>query len=318
MVGCVIVYDNTIVAEGYHQNYGGPHAEVNAYSNLCEDIPLNECEIYVSLEPCTVYGKTPPCANLIVEKKPKIVYVGMLDPNPKVAGSGIKLIREAGIEVKVGYLKKECGSLIRKFSYYHLKKRPFITLKWAETADGYIGRLDSQKLKPKQISSKKNKALVHKLRANHQAILIGANTALLDDPKLNLRYWMGNNPVKIILSKDQYLKPSLKVFKAGRTLLFANTNEYECSDNVEVVVLDNFDLSTILSKLYELKIQSILIEGGLHVLQAFIDANFWNEAIVFKSNLKWQNGVLAPKMSNKYLNKVHNQNNDNIYTYQRE
>lgn len=313
MVGCVIVHNQLIVAEGYHQKFGGPHAEVNAFSSLQNTIPISECEVYVSLEPCSHFGKTPPCADLIIRKKPRKVIVGMLDPNPQVAGSGVKKIRDASIEVEIGVLESECQALNKKFICYHSKKRPFITLKWAQTADGFLGRISAQNHLQKQISSTKNKGYVHQLRANHMAILVGSNTINADNPQLDTRHWIGSNPIKIVLAKSLNINLESRILKEGKTLII-NGLKSGVEGDVSFVQTDDFSVKYLLYMLYTKGIQSILVEGGSKTLQAFIDSDIWDEAIVLTSKVTWGEGISAPKMEKAPLY-VENRHSDQVTFY---
>ena len=298
MVGCVIVYKNVIVAEGYHKKFGDPHAEVVAFSNLSAELNVSECDVYVSLEPCSHYGKTPPCADLIIAKKPRNVYVGMMDPNPKVAGTGISKIKKAGINVVVGLLRESCEELNKKFITYHDKNRPFVTLKWAQTSDGFIGRHASESKLSKQISNLNNKFLVHQLRATHMAIMVGSNTINTDNPELNLRYWSGTNPHRIIVSKLLSVDTNMGCFKNGKWLILNNIKQ-EIQGNIEFVKLEDFSPKGILSSLYSLGMQSVLIEGGSQLINHFIKEQVWDEVIVIRSKKQWFNGILAPKFQKK-------------------
>jgi len=292
MVGCVIVHKGKVVAQGYHQKYGEAHAEVNAFKNLPTDIDTQECEVYVSLEPCSHYGKTPPCADLLVSKKPKKVIVGMLDPNPKVAGKGVKRLQNAGLLVKIGVLEEECKKLNKKFIKAHTTKRPFVTLKWAETNNGYMARAAGDK-RSAQISDIVNTPMVHKLRATHQAILVGANTVNTDNPKLDVRGVEGNNPIKIVLSKALNVDLTSEMFSVGKTLVY-NTIKNETTDNYELIKLDDMTLDKALADLYAKNIHSVLVEGGSEVLASFIDAKAWDEAVILKSATEWNDGIKAP------------------------
>lgn len=268
MVGAVIVYDDRIIGEGWHRKYGGPHAEVNAVAAVAdEDVPLlSQSTLYVSLEPCSHWGKTPPCAEMIVEKGFRRVVVGCQDPNEKVQGRGIQRLRDAGIEVKVGVLEEVCRELNAPFMMFHAQHRPWITLKWAESADGYIDRCRTslEDGAPVKFSDKWQQIWVHRLRAQHQAILVGRHTEELDHPQLTTRLWPGKSPQKVVLSHEKYT-----------------------------------DLPTLLADLYAENIQSLLVEGGAETLQSFIDADLWDEAYIEKSSLILKDGVSAPKIENK-------------------
>ena len=292
MVGCVIVHNGEIVSEGYHKRFGGPHAEVNAFNNLAHNINTSECEVYVNLEPCSHYGKTPPCANLIVDKNPKRVIIGMLDPYTKVAGRGIKKLRDVGLTVKVGVLEDECTTLNRKFIKAHTTQRPFVTLKWAETKNGYMAREEGD-TRSTQISDIVNTPLVHNLRAKHQAILVGANTVNSDKPRLDVRGVDGNNPIKIVLSKTLNVDLNAATFSTGYALLY-NTVNSEKTDNYELIKLEDMTLDSVLADMYSRDIHSVLVEGGNQVITSFIENKAWDEAIILKSETEWDTGIKAP------------------------
>lgn len=293
MVGCVIVHNGVIVAEGFHEKYGEAHAEVNAFANLPESIEINECTVYVNLEPCSFYGKTPPCASLLIDRKPGKVVIGTLDPHPKVAGRGVKMLLEAGIEVKVGILEQECLELNKVFFKAHTVQKPYITLKWAETKDGYIARSEGDNSSAK-ISSSENDEFVHQLRATHQAIVVGAKTANHDDPLLNLRHSKGSSPIKVILSKSNTLNRELKLFSEGRTIIYTEAQQKLSIKNVETITLNPFTLDAFLDDLIKRDIHSVLVEGGSIVLNAFLSEKLWDEAIILKSNKVWSKGIKAP------------------------
>lgn len=309
MVGAVIVHNDTIIGEGYHIHCGEAHAEVNAIRSVKDESLLKESTIYVSLEPCSHYGKTPPCADLIIEKGIPKVVVGCMDPFSLVAGRGIEKLRHAGIEVTVGVLEDECRHLIRRFITFNTFKRPYITLKWAESADGFIdiNRTDG---KPVILSNPLTGMLVHKKRAEHDAILVGRRTALLDNPSLSTRNWYGKNPVRLVIDKDLTLPKDLELFNGKiRTLVFTRTCIQQPNPLTEYIPLDFTKdiLPQIMDTLYQHKIQSLLVEGGSILLQSFIDAGLWDEAYIEKSPLHLNEGVEAPSIQKKYfnLNKIH-------------
>lgn len=289
MVGCVIVSDDEIVAEGYHQRYGEAHAEVNAFAALHESIDITKCTVYVNLEPCSHYGKTPPCADLIIAKKPKRVVIGMLDPHNKVAGKGIKKLLEAGIELNVGVLEEKCKLLNKHFIKAHTQQLPYITLKWAETKNGYMASPKEQM----KISAPENDAFVHHLRATHQAILVGANTVNTDNPLLDVRHTKGSNPTKVVYSPKLSVDRDAQLFKSGKTLVY-NTLTDEESDESSLVNITNGGIQAMLADLYSKGIHSLLVEGGPTLLQGFLDEKLWDEAIVMKSSNKWDDGIKAP------------------------
>lgn len=309
MVGAVIVYHDTIIGEGYHIRCGEAHAEVNAIRSVKDENLLKESTIYVSLEPCSHYGKTPPCADLIIEKRIPKVVIGCIDPFSQVAGRGIEKLRKAGIEVTVGVLEEECRHLIRRFITFNTLKRPYITLKWAESADGFID-INRTGGKPIILSNPLTSMLVHKKRAEHDAILVGRHTALLDNPSLSTRNWYGKHPVRLVIDKDLTLPRDLELFN-GKIKTFVFTRESPCQPNAltEYISLDfNKDiLPQIMEVLYQKKIQSLLVEGGSILLQSFIDSGLWDEAFIEKAPLRLNNGIQAPSIQKKHfkLNKIY-------------
>ena len=296
MVGAVIVYHDTIIGEGYHIRCGEAHAEVNAIRSVKDENLLKESTIYVSLEPCSHYGKTPPCADLIIEKRIPKVVIGCIDPFSQVAGRGIEKLRKAGIEVTVGVLEEECRHLIRRFITFNTLKRPYITLKWAESADGFID-INRTGGKPIILSNPLTSMLVHKKRAEHDAILVGRHTALLDNPSLSTRNWYGKHPVRLVIDKELTLPRDLELFNGKINAL------------TEYISLDfNKDiLPQIMEVLYQKKIQSLLVEGGSILLQSFIDSGLWDEAFIEKAPLRLNNGIQAPSIQKKHfkLNKIY-------------
>ena len=303
MVGAVIVHNDTIIGEGYHIRCGEAHAEVNAVRSVKDKSLLKESTIYVSLEPCSHHGKTPPCADLIINKGIPRVVVGCQDPFSLVAGRGIAKLREAGIEVKVGVLEEECRQLIRRFVTFNTLRRPFITLKWAESADGFID-LHRTEGHPYIFSSPLSSMLVHKRRAEHSAILVGRRTALLDNPSLTTRNWYGKNPVRMVIDKDLTLPKHLALFDGSvRTLVFTQREDTSNRPNVEHIRLDfKIDiLPQIMEVLYKEKLQSLMVEGGSILLQSFIDAGCWDEAYIEQSDAHLKDGVKAPSFSPEYV-----------------
>ena len=302
MVGAVIVHNDTIIGEGYHIRCGEAHAEVNAVRSVKDESLLKESTIYVSLEPCSHHGKTPPCADLIINKGIPRVVVGCQDPFSLVAGRGIAKLREAGIEVKVGVLEEECRQLIRRFVTFNTLRRPFITLKWAESADGFID-LHRTEGHPYIFSSPLSSMLVHKRRAEHSAILVGRRTALLDNPSLTTRNWFGKNPVRMVIDKDLTLPKHLALYDGSvRTLVFTQREDTSNRPNVEHIRLDfKIDiLPQIMEVLYKEKLQSLMVEGGSILLQSFIDAGCWDEAYIEQSDAHLKDGVKAPSFSPEY------------------
>lgn len=296
MVGCLIVKDGDIVAKGYHRALGQAHAEVMAVEALPADIDTKDCSLYVNLEPCAHHGKTPPCVELLIAKKFKEVVIGSLDPNPLVAGKGIAKLRTAGIVVKLNVLQEKCEFMNRKFYFYHQKKLPYITLKWAETKDGFIGRHTADLHASKQVSSDASKNFVHQLRADHMALMIGARTANLDNPLLTVRHVDGNDPLKIIVSRNNTVEPSLQLLKQGQTWIF-NTLMESVQDELSYIKLKRHTfLEDMLDTLYREGIQSVLLEGGSQLAQSMIDHGYWNECYRITSNIEWNKGVPAPRI----------------------
>lgn len=298
MVGAVITYDGKIIGEGYHQEFGKAHAEVNAIKSVEDKTLLPKSTMYVTLEPCSHYGKTPPCADLIVKHQFKRVVIGCTDTFSEVSGSGIKRLNDAGITVVVGILESKCRELNKHFFTFHENKRPFIFLKWAQTINGKMDKGNSDQ-KVTQISSVESKALVHQWRKQHQAILVGKNTIKNDNPSLTVRAVTGKNPIRIVLDSSADLSADFNVFNnAARTIVF-NTVRHEVFDNIEYIRLYDLSPNSILKKLAELDVISVLIEGGAQTLQSFIDADLWDEAAILHGNISFQEGTNAPKFSAK-------------------
>ncbi|WP_255362751.1 bifunctional diaminohydroxyphosphoribosylaminopyrimidine deaminase/5-amino-6-(5-phosphoribosylamino)uracil reductase RibD [Tenacibaculum sp. MAR_2009_124] len=295
-VGAVVVYEDKIIGEGFTSPYGGPHAEVNAINSVKQQELLEKAIIYVTLEPCSHYGKTPPCADLIVAKKIPSVVIGCIDTNSLVAGKGIKRLEKAGCNVTVGVLEEECFEHHKRFFTVQNKQRPYIILKWAETKNGYIAPLTKEKSEPVWISNRYSQQLVHKWRSQEHAILVGTNTVRLDNPSLNVRSWKGNNPVRVII--DRYLKLPLNsnVFsKDQQTIVICEKS----TDNREGIMYETIDFSKdlvigLVAVLNKHKIQSIIIEGGTKTLQQFIDSNLWDEAKVFIGEGEFDDGIKGP------------------------
>ncbi|MEY2671565.1 MAG: hypothetical protein RLZZ577_1881, partial [Bacteroidota bacterium] len=278
MVGSVIVYNGEIIGEGWHQKAGEPHAEVNAIHSVKNPSLLDKATIYVSLEPCSHFGKTPPCCDLIIKNKIPNVVIGTVDSNIKVAGNGIKRLQEAGTNVVVGVLEKECYELNRRFFTFHEKKRPYIILKWAQTQDSFIAPTEKEELKPVWITNVQSRQLVHKWRTEEQAILVGTQTVIDDNPQLNARDWEGNNPIRIVIDQHNRIPKTAHVWDNKiKTIVFSNENSIPSSTNtiVEVIDFQQNIASQIVEKLYQHQIQSVIIEGGAQTLQTFIDATLW-------------------------------------------
>ncbi|WP_219932503.1 bifunctional diaminohydroxyphosphoribosylaminopyrimidine deaminase/5-amino-6-(5-phosphoribosylamino)uracil reductase RibD [Perlabentimonas gracilis] len=310
MVGSVIVHNNKIIAEGYHTEYGKDHAERAAINAVKDTDVLSESTLYVSLEPCSHFGKTPPCANLIIDSKIKRVVVATLDPNPKVQGRGIELLKNAGVEVKVGVLEKEAKELNRRFFVYHIKKRPYVILKWAQTLDGYIDavRKPSDPIAPVWVTNELSRTLVHRWRSEEQAIMIGTNTVDKDNPRLDVRDWSGRSPMRIVLDRKLRLSPDVNVYDGSLpTIVFVGNNSSAASKRQTFASVPNIELLTIdfakgaedqvLKELYDRGINSVIVEGGAMLINSFVKKNYWDEARVFVGNKFFGDGVKAPELS---------------------
>ena len=301
MVGAVIVCDGRIISEGYHVRCGEAHAEVNAIRSVKDESLLKRSTIYVSLEPCSHYGKTPPCADLIIEKQIPRIVIGCRDPFSKVAGRGIQKLQNAGREVIVGVLEEECLHLIRRFITFNTLRRPFITLKWAESADRFIDieRIDGN---PVLLSSPLTSMLVHKKRAENTAIMVGRRTALLDNPFLTVRNWYGRNPIRIVLDCNLSLPNDLQIFNGEVPTLVFTEKEHPEEKSVSYITIDfaHNPLNQIMEELYQRNIQSLLVEGGSQLLQSFIDNELWDEAYIEKCPKRLYSGVKAPEISNNF------------------
>jgi diaminohydroxyphosphoribosylaminopyrimidine deaminase / 5-amino-6-(5-phosphoribosylamino)uracil reductase len=292
LVGCIIVHNDRIIGEGYHQKYGEPHAEVNAIESVADKTLLKESTLYVNLEPCSHVGKTPPCADLLIRLKVKKVVVSNLDSNPLVAGDGIKKLRAAGIEVITGVLERNGREFNKRFFTYIEKQRPYIILKWAETADGFIAR---ENFDSKWISNESSRQLVHKWRTEEDAVLVGSKTAAHDNPMLNVRDWTGRNPVRIVIDRFLKLSERLHLFDRSQKTICYNVLKHEEHPNLSLIRLDEEDfLNALIHDLYKQKIQSIIIEGGAHTLSRFIELNLWDEARTFSSDKTFKKGIAAP------------------------
>lgn len=301
MVGAVIVYRDKIIGEGYHARCGEAHAEVNAIRSVSDEQLLTKSTLYVSLEPCSHYGKTPPCADLIISKGIPRVVVGCIDPFSQVSGRGIQKLRNAGIDVTVGVLEAECRRLIRRFITFNTQKRPYITLKWAQSADGFIDTI-RENGSPVILSTPLNLAYVHKQRAEHQAILVGRRTALLDNPSLTVRHWYGKNPLRLVIDRNLSLPPSLHLFDGSNPTIVFTEQPKPMGKNVSCVALDFHSdiLSQIMDKLFRNNIQSLLVEGGASLSQSFIDAGLWDEIYIEHAQSVLGDGVKAPQVPAGY------------------
>lgn len=294
LVGSVVVYNDEIIGEGWHKKSGEAHAEVNAINSVKDKSLLSKATIYVSLEPCSHFGKTPPCADLIIQSKIPNVVIGTIDPFAKVAGNGIKKLIEAGKKVVVGVLKEECNELNQRFFTFHNKKRPYIILKWAESQDGFIAPLTKDNKEPYWITNQSSRQLVHKWRSEEQAILVGTQTVIDDNPSLTTRDWKGSNPHRIVLDQNHRISKESHIFDNQAKTSTLSANEIDFSKNIGIQIADF---------LYNQEIQSVIIEGGRQTLQTFIDENIWDEARVFKGATFLKEGTKAPIINSKRIKK---------------
>lgn len=303
MVGCVIVHNGLVIGEGYHMKYGGPHAEVNAIRSVKNQELLTESTLYVSLEPCAHFGKTPPCADLIIENRIPRVVIGTIDPFAEVAGKGIERMQKSGIEVEVGVLEKKCRTLNRRFFTFHEQKRPYIILKWAQTLDGFIDTDRTETQHPTWITNALAKRLVHKQRSEESAILIGTNTAEYDNPALTVREWSGSQPVRMTIDRTGRLNSGLTIFdQKVPTWVFTGLEKPD-AENLKFIKLD-FDrniLPQMMDELYRREILSVIVEGGYELLNSFLELNLWDEAFVYTGNQFFGKGVAAPNISGKVI-----------------
>lgn len=300
LVGCVIEKNGVVIGEGWHQKYGGPHAEINAFANVRDQSLITGSTVYVNLEPCSHFGKTPPCVDALIEKKVSKVVIANTDSNPLVAGMGIKKLNEAGIEVITGVLESEGRNLNKRFFTHHEKNRPYIILKWAQTSDGFIARSNYES---KWISNVYSRQLVHKWRSEEDAVLVGAGTAAHDNPTLTVRDWSGRNPVRLVIDRFLRLSENLNLFDRTVPTICFNLLKHEEYSNLKLVRLDENNFTDQLFKnLLQHKIQSVLIEGGSQTLSLFIRQGIWDEARIFISPRAFQTGISAPCIGGKLIN----------------
>lgn len=295
MVGCVIVRNNQIIGEGWHEKFGGPHAEVMALKNVINVSQVAGSTVYVSLEPCAHFGKTPPCADVLIKERVERVVIGCTDPNPLVSGKGIAKLREAGIQVEVSTLNKQAVALNKRFITAQTKGRPYIILKWAETADGFLARID---FSSKWISSELSRQWVHRWRAEEDAVLIGRRTAEHDNASLTVRDWSGRNPIRVVLAGKGKIDPSWKVFDAAAPTWCYSTAETDQQLGIKSIALPeaNF-LNLVLKDLKSRGINSVLVEGGAQTLNSFIEKGLWDEARIFKAPTIFGAGIPSPSIS---------------------
>ena len=305
MVGAVIVHNNQIIGEGFHQSYGEAHAEVNAITNALSKFEnaesmLKSSVIYVTLEPCAHFGKTPPCADLIIRYGIPEVVIGSTDPFLQVNGLGIKKLQEAGVKVTLGICKEECDYLNRRFFTRVTSHRPYIILKWAQTANLFFAPSDNSQ---KWISSYPSKLLTHQWRTEEDAVLVGKNTALIDNPRLNVREAEGRDPIRIIIDRRLELPGNLHLFDQSQPTIVFNEMKSEIDGNIKYLEVEDFDLLSqfICYQLYLMDIQSVIIEGGAETLKLFIQNKLWDEARIFTSPVLWENGIKSPEIFGKTL-----------------
>ena len=328
-VGAVIVYDKEIIGEGFTNPYGGSHAEVNAIASVKNKALLSKATMYVTLEPCSHFGKTPPCANLIVNHAIPNVVIGCIDTNNLVAGKGVEILKKAGCNVVVGVLEDACKKHHKRFFTVQNKKRPYIILKWAETEDGFIAPETKNEQKPVWISNPYSQQLVHKWRAEEHAILVGTNTVIADNPKLNVRSWTGNHPIRVVLDRNLRISKEASVLDGSvETIVITNENHAPNSKDKNLgikyeglnPVANNEEFVTVkqlLQILQKHKIQSVIVEGGRQTLQMFIDAGLWDEARVFTGKVNFHRGVEAPKIIGEIMEQ-YNINTDVLKIYKND
>lgn len=306
MVGAVLVYNDEIIGEGYHKRYGEAHAEPNAINSVRNPELLKLSTLYVNLEPCSFFGHTPPCADLIVKSQIPRVVIGTLDPNPKVAGRGVEILRNAGIEVVVGVLENDCRELNKRFFIFQEQKRPYVLLKWAQTQDGFIDKKRKDASEPPLlISNNITKQLTHQMRSENQAIMVGFNTILLDNPSLTVRNWSGKSPIRIAIDRQGKIPPDYNILDGSVLTIVFTEIEKPNQKHIEFVKID-FDtkfLPTILQKLFERNIHSVLVEGGAQLINSFIQSGQWDEANVEVSSLCIYDGVLSPILNNQPISR---------------
>ncbi len=318
MVGAVLVYNDRIIGEGYHEKYGEAHAEVNCIKSVSIENRhlIQSSTLYVSLEPCAHYGKTPPCSQLIIDHQIPKVVIACADPFSKVNGKGIENLKAAGIEVVLGVLEEEAKYLNRRFFVFHQKKRPFIILKWAETEHHFIGSDREERL---FISNDISNLLVHRWRSEETAIMVGTNTALKDNPSLTNRLWSGKNPIRILLDRHLKVSQDSNIFQTEATTIIFNELKSDIEENLIYVQIDfrKDIIVQIMEYCYTYPIQSILVEGGAKLLQSFIDLSIWDEArIIQNKNLKLDNGIAAPVLKNHELIDSFQLSTDSVLIYQ--
>lgn len=308
LVGSVIVHNGKIIGEGYHIRAGESHAEVIAINSVHDKALLKDSTLYVNLEPCSHFGKTPPCADFIVENKIPRVVIGTIDTNDRVSGQGVKKLKDSGCEVRTGFLEPECRRLNKRFFSFHEKKRPYIILKWAQSADGFIDikRSPGHVQRPNWITGKPERILVHKWRAAEQSILVGAGTVRADAPRLDVREWSGSNPIKLILSSSGDITNATTVYNTESKVIIFTHKPDTVIHGAEAVILNRDQPSSvqISDYLHSAGIQSLFIEGGADVLNHFIKTDMWDEARIFTGPEYFNDGVMAPHLNGRLFSRT--------------
>ncbi|MDX5417757.1 MAG: bifunctional diaminohydroxyphosphoribosylaminopyrimidine deaminase/5-amino-6-(5-phosphoribosylamino)uracil reductase RibD, partial [Hymenobacteraceae bacterium] len=315
----VVVYDGQIIGEGWHRVYGGPHAEVNAIASVQDKSVLPKSRVYVTLEPCSHFGKTPPCADLLIDSGVRDVVICNTDPNPQVAGRGIKKLFDAGAQVKVGVLEDEGLELNKRFFTFHAQKRPYIVLKWAESADGFIGGPNYEQV---QISGPLSRRLTHKWRSEEQAIMVGSHTAAYDNPRLDTRFWPGHSPLRIVIDRNLKLPNHLHLFdKSQPTVVYTYKQLQQTHENLQYVQLREGEslLAQIMGDLHKRNVLSLLVEGGTYLHKSLLKENLWNEVRYFKSKTRMiGEGTQAPVMVQGKLLEIHEDDQDLLFHYKND
>lgn len=319
-VGSVIVHKNTIIGEGFTSPYGGNHAEVNAIGSVKDKSLLKQSSIYVTLEPCSHYGKTPPCSDLIIKHNIPNVIVGTVDINKKVSGRGIKKLIKAGIKVQVGVLEDECNEHHKRFFTFHNKKRPYVILKWAQSNDAFLSPKNKKEIKPVWITNKYSRQLVHKWRSEESCILVGTKTVFDDNPSLNTRDWEGDSPVRIVIDRELKTPKDYAVWDQTIKTIFICEHSVKMASDIDSIHYEKIDFtkniaSQICSVLYKHDLVSVIIEGGAKTLQTFIDEELWDEARVFEGNITFNQGVKAPVFSKNEIMSEEKVMSDTLKTY---
>ena len=306
MVGAILVHQGRIIGEGFHRAYGGPHAEIHAIAAVKDQELLKNATLYVNLEPCSHYGKTPPCTEAIIQHKIPRVVIGSIDPNPRVNGSGISVLRASGVKVITGVLQKDCDELNRRFFTFQSQKRPYVILKWAATRDGFLDviRSESPEPRPTWITGESERRLVHRWRAEESSILVGTHTAILDNPSLNVRNWYGNSPLRLVLDRTLSLSGELALMNGTVPTRIFSAKPGVCTiPDTEIIAID-FDENVplqILQYLYTQNVLSLIVEGGAALLHSFIVSGLWDEARVFTGSVSFGKGVPSPVLPMKPL-----------------